>query len=63
MKRKRKSREEIVDELLRTDPNFRRLKEAIERRGGKAPITAADSEELTRRLQERIDQLRGRAAS
>jgi hypothetical protein len=31
MKRKRrKNREEIVEELLRTDENFRRLKERIE---------------------------------
>jgi hypothetical protein len=29
-KRPRKSREEIVEELLRTDENFRRLKERID---------------------------------
>jgi hypothetical protein len=60
MKRKRKSREETIEGLLRTDPALRRLKDAIERRGGKAPMTEADSAELTRRLQTRIAQLERR---
>jgi branched-subunit amino acid aminotransferase/4-amino-4-deoxychorismate lyase len=55
MKKKRKrSREELVEELLRTDENARRLKERIERGGGRIPVTEADREELTRELQERI---------
>jgi hypothetical protein len=29
-KKKRMTREEIVEELLRTDPNFRKLKERID---------------------------------
>lgn len=30
MKKKRKTREEIIEHLLRTDENFRRLKERID---------------------------------
>ena len=60
MKRKRKSREETIASLLRKDPTLRRLKDAIERRGGKAPMTEADSAELTRRLEARIAQDRRR---
>ena len=29
-KKKRKTREELIEELLRTDPSFRRLKERID---------------------------------
>lgn len=53
-KRRKRSREEIVEELLRTNENFRQLKERIERSGGKVPLTQADSEELTRELEQRI---------
>jgi hypothetical protein len=61
---KKTSREQVIDDLLRTDSNFRALKEAIERRGGKAPMTEADSVELTRQLEARIaDYERRREAS
>jgi hypothetical protein len=43
MKKRRKSREEIIEELLRTDENFRRLKERIEYYRAKA-----DAEERRR---------------
>ncbi len=61
---KKTSREEVVNDLLRTDSNFRALKEAIERRGGKPPLTEEDSAELTRELEARIaDYERRREAS
>jgi len=58
-KRKRISREE----LLRNDPRLQRLKDVIERHGGKAPMTEEDSAELTRRLEARLAQGRRREAS
>ncbi len=63
MKRRTTSRSEIIERLLEIDENFRRLKEAIERRGGKAPMTQADSDELTRRLEARLAHRPPRAES
>lgn len=70
MKRKRRrTREEIVAELIRTDPGFRRLAERIEE--GRTPEeraafplgSEAFERESRRRLEERIAELQRREAS
>jgi hypothetical protein len=70
MKRKRrKTHEEIVEELLRTDEGFRRLADRIEE--GRTPEertafplgSEAFARESQRRLEERIAELQRRAAS
>jgi hypothetical protein len=54
MKRK-KTPEEIRQQLVETDANFRRLHDRIVEISGAPPLS---SEEIDRRLQERIDELR-----
>jgi hypothetical protein len=65
MKRKKRSREEIHADLMRTDSTYRRLAERIEAHRSDAereafPLgTEAFSREVTRRLEERLSR-RGR---
>jgi seryl-tRNA synthetase len=58
MKKKRKAREERIQDLVKTDENFRRLYDKVrELNGGRIP----SSEEIGNRLEARIAQ--GRRAS
>ena len=69
MKKKRRTREEIVQNLIRTDENFRRLAERIEEGRSDEERAAfplgseAFSRETQRRLEERIAELQRREAS
>jgi hypothetical protein len=53
--KKRKTPDEVTEHLLKTDSNFRRLYHRVaERNGGVVP----SSEEIRRRLEERVAQRR-----
>jgi hypothetical protein len=68
-KRPRRTREEFVQELIRTDPGFRRLAERIEERRTPEERAAfplgseAWERESRRRLRERLAELQRREAS
>ena len=59
-KRKKTTPEERAAERARRDDLTRRLRDRIERAGGRVPETRADSDRLTRLLRERIE---GRATT